>query len=70
MVYRDQYVTIVFGESANADEEPSAAATLLEATIEGFFVFRLWLVTRKRWVRSISAFLWVRTMFRLPHTPD
>ncbi|GAA6050273.1 hypothetical protein NBRC10513_008027 [Rhodotorula toruloides] len=32
--------------------------TLLEATIEGFFVFRLWLVTRKRWVRSISAFLW------------
>ncbi|BGP33265.1 hypothetical protein JCM10296v2_005059 [Rhodotorula toruloides] len=31
---------------------------LLEATIEGFLVFRLWLVTRKRWVRSTSAFLW------------
>ncbi|BGP41213.1 hypothetical protein JCM10449v2_005187 [Rhodotorula kratochvilovae] len=36
----------------------TVVTTLIEATVEGFFVFRLWLVTKKLWMRWISIFLW------------
>ncbi|GAA6052979.1 hypothetical protein JCM3770_001161 [Rhodotorula araucariae] len=36
----------------------TVVTTLIEATVEGFFVFRLWLVTKKLWMRWISVFLW------------
>jgi hypothetical protein len=38
-------------------------ATLVEATTEGWFVFRLWRVTKRWWMRGISITLWVRFCF-------
>ncbi|GAA5908095.1 hypothetical protein JCM8208_003686 [Rhodotorula glutinis] len=36
----------------------TVVTTLIEATVEGFFVWRLWTVTKKWWMRYISVFLW------------
>jgi len=49
-------------ERADRSSSPLRAralsATLIEATVEGFFVWRLWTVTKKWWMRYISVFLW------------
>ncbi|GAA5839365.1 hypothetical protein JCM9279_005918 [Rhodotorula babjevae] len=36
----------------------TVVTTLIEASVEGFFVWRLWTVTKKWWMRYISVFLW------------